>query len=154
MLRNKLVYTAAGFAAGVAMTIATVTGTASPVGADESENAMMIAQKAQIMAVTYQLDNSGLHAIDVSAHEGTIVSGALGNLIDRVRYGYVVDFIRFHLQDGWEWPTFNIADCGITVGVILLVLDGFREGRAEAKEPKAKEPKAKPAAESSGGEAS
>lgn len=61
-----------------------------------------------------------------------IVSGALGNLIDRVRYGYVVDFIRFHLQDGWEWPTFNIADCGITVGVILLVLDGFQEGRAPA----------------------
>jgi signal peptidase II len=60
-----------------------------------------------------------------------IVSGALGNLIDRVRYGYVVDFIRFHLQDGWEWPTFNIADCGITVGVILLVLDGFRESREE-----------------------
>ena len=83
-----------------------------------------------------------------------IVSGALGNLIDRVRYGYVVDFIRFHLQDGLEWPTFNIADCGITVGVILLVLDGFREGRAEAKEPKAKEPKAKAATESSGGEAS
>jgi signal peptidase II len=60
-----------------------------------------------------------------------IVSGALGNLVDRVRYGYVVDFIRFHLQDGWEWPTFNIADCGITVGVILLVLDGFRESREE-----------------------
>jgi signal peptidase II len=63
-----------------------------------------------------------------------IISGALGNLVDRVRYGYVVDFIRFHLQDGWEWPTFNIADCGITVGVILLVLDGFREGRAPAPE--------------------
>jgi signal peptidase II len=68
-----------------------------------------------------------------------IVSGAVGNLIDRVRYGYVVDFIRFHLPNGWEWPTFNIADCGITVGVILLVLDGFKEGRREKREKSEKE---------------
>ncbi len=65
-----------------------------------------------------------------------IVSGAIGNLYDRVRFGYVVDFIRFHLEDGWEWPTFNVADCGITVGVILLVLDGFREGRTEKEQRK------------------
>lgn len=62
-----------------------------------------------------------------------IVSGALGNLVDRVRYGYVVDFIRFHLQDSWSYPTFNIADVGITVGVVLLVLDGFRDAK-RAKE--------------------
>lgn len=55
-----------------------------------------------------------------------IVSGALGNMIDRWRLGYVVDFIRFHLQDTWEWPTFNIADCTITVGVAFLLLDGLR----------------------------
>ena len=61
-----------------------------------------------------------------------IVSGAIGNLVDRLRLGYVVDFIRFHLQDGWEWPTFNIADCGITVGVVLLVLDGIRDSRRHA----------------------
>lgn len=58
-----------------------------------------------------------------------IVSGALGNLVDRVRYGYVVDFIRFHLQDSWSYPTFNIADIGITVGVVLLVLDGFKDAK-------------------------
>jgi hypothetical protein len=80
MLRSKLVYTAAGFLAGVAMTAATVAGSARPVGADEAENAMMLAQKAQVMAVTYQLDKTGLHDIDVSAHEGKIVSGALGNV--------------------------------------------------------------------------
>jgi len=74
-----------------------------------------------------------------------IVSGALGNLVDRVRYGYVVDFIRFHLQDGWEWPTFNIADCGITVGVVLLVLDGFRESREEKAREKLAEEGAKSA---------
>lgn len=56
-----------------------------------------------------------------------VVSGAIGNMVDRVRLGYVVDFIRFHLQDGWEWPTFNIADSAITVGVALLLLDGLRQ---------------------------
>ncbi len=54
-----------------------------------------------------------------------IISGALGNLIDRLRLGYVVDFIRFHLRDGFEWPTFNVADAAITVGVIMLLIDGF-----------------------------
>jgi signal peptidase II len=54
-----------------------------------------------------------------------IVSGALGNVIDRIRFGYVVDFIRFHLPSGWEWPTFNVADSTITVGVALLLLDAM-----------------------------
>jgi signal peptidase II len=54
-----------------------------------------------------------------------IASGALGNLIDRFRLGYVVDFIRFHLRDAFVWPTFNIADSTITVGVLLLVIEGF-----------------------------
>jgi signal peptidase II len=55
-----------------------------------------------------------------------IVSGALGNMVDRLRLGYVVDFIRFHLQDRWEYPTFNIADATIAVGVALLLIDGLR----------------------------
>jgi len=54
-----------------------------------------------------------------------VVAGALGNLFDRLRYGYVVDFVRFHVEEGFEWPTFNGADIAITVGVTLLVLDGF-----------------------------
>lgn len=56
-----------------------------------------------------------------------IVSGAVGNLFDRVRLGYVVDFIRFHWSDQWEYPTFNVADITITVGVALLIIDGFRQ---------------------------
>lgn len=65
-----------------------------------------------------------------------IVSGALGNLIDRLRQGFVVDFIRFHLHDGWEYPTFNVADITIAIGGALLLLDGFRRepGRAAATE--------------------
>ena len=55
-----------------------------------------------------------------------VASGALGNMIDRIRLGYVVDFIHFHIRDGFEWPTFNVADSTITVGVALLLLDGLR----------------------------
>lgn len=54
-----------------------------------------------------------------------IASGALGNLVDRFRYGFVVDFVRFHLRNGFAWPTFNVADVTITVGVGLLLIEGF-----------------------------
>jgi len=48
-----------------------------------------------------------------------IIGGALGNLIDRVRYGYVVDFIDAHYAT-WHWPVFNIADSAICIGAVLL----------------------------------
>ncbi|MCA9522565.1 MAG: signal peptidase II [Myxococcales bacterium] len=52
-----------------------------------------------------------------------IVAGAIGNFVDRVRYNYVIDFIQWHWNDKAYWPTFNIADVAIVVGVALLVLD-------------------------------
>ena len=60
-----------------------------------------------------------------------IVGGAIGNFVDRVRFGYVVDFIRFHLNDRWAYPTFNAADAWITIGVALILIDGFVDGRRE-----------------------
>jgi signal peptidase II len=66
-----------------------------------------------------------------------VVSGAVGNLIDRVRAGYVVDYIRFHVYDKFEWPTFNIADITIVIGVGLLVIDGMRKEQKEAEPQKA-----------------
>ena len=53
---------------------------------------------------------------------GLILGGAIGNLIDRWRLGYVVDFIDLHWR-AHHWPTFNVADIGITVGVALLAAD-------------------------------
>ena len=53
-----------------------------------------------------------------------ILGGALGNLIDRLRFGHVVDFLDFHAL-GWHWPAFNVADAAICVGVALIVLDGL-----------------------------
>ncbi len=53
-----------------------------------------------------------------------ILGGAIGNVIDRVSQGFVVDFIHWFYRD-WHWPAFNIADSAITIGAVLLVLDVF-----------------------------
>jgi signal peptidase II len=55
-----------------------------------------------------------------------VLGGALGNVIDRVWHGFVVDFIYFHWQN-WYFPAFNVADSAITVGAGCLLLDAFRE---------------------------
>lgn len=57
---------------------------------------------------------------------GMVVGGALGNVIDRIRFGAVVDFVDVHAA-GWHWPAFNVADSAICVGVALLAVDMFRE---------------------------
>lgn len=54
-----------------------------------------------------------------------VLGGALGNLIDRILYGYVIDFLDVYVGD-WHWPAFNVADSAITVGVALLLLDSFK----------------------------
>jgi len=74
-----------------------------------------------------------------------VIGGALGNLVDRVRLGYVVDFVHVYWRQH-QWPDFNVADSAITVGVTLLVLDILRspgpapagaEARIEAATPTA-----------------
>jgi signal peptidase II len=56
-----------------------------------------------------------------------VLGGALGNLIDRVTIGAVIDFLDFHAM-GWHWPAFNLADSAITCGAGLLIWDGIRGG--------------------------
>jgi signal peptidase II len=62
-----------------------------------------------------------------------ILGGAIGNVIDRLRFGEVVDFLDFHAF-GWHWPAFNVADSAISAGAVLLILEGFlpREKRPGA----------------------
>jgi signal peptidase II len=60
-----------------------------------------------------------------------ILGGAVGNVIDRLRFGHVVDFLDLH-AGGWHWPAFNVADSAITVGAALLILDGFRHHERRA----------------------
>ena len=59
---------------------------------------------------------------------GLIMGGAVGNLIDRLRFGYVTDFIYFRLWGNFHWPAFNIADAAITVGVFVLIYSFYRSG--------------------------
>lgn len=55
---------------------------------------------------------------------GLVIGGAIGNVIDRLRLGAVVDFLDAHLGS-WHWPAFNVADSAICVGVALMVIDGL-----------------------------
>jgi signal peptidase II len=59
-----------------------------------------------------------------------VLGGALGNLVDRVLLGHVVDFILLHWQNRWYFPAFNIADAAITLGAILLALDMFKSNKS------------------------
>lgn len=62
-----------------------------------------------------------------------ILGGAIGNLYDRLAYGYVIDFLDFYYQQ-WHWPAFNIADSAIFIGAALLIVDMFynKENNNEA----------------------
>lgn len=57
-----------------------------------------------------------------------VIGGAIGNVIDRVRFGAVFDFLFFYYQS-YSWPAFNVADMGISLGVGLLLLDSFLDSR-------------------------
>ena len=71
-----------------------------------------------VLLVWLKRDDSRL----VSAALGMIVGGALGNVIDRIHYGAVADFLDFYIGD-FHWPAFNVADTGITIGAVILVLE-------------------------------
>ena len=65
-------------------------------------------------------------SIAVKTALGLVLGGAIGNLIDRLRFGAVVDFVDFGVSETTRWPCFNIADLAITIGVILLVVKSLR----------------------------
>jgi signal peptidase II len=62
-----------------------------------------------------------------------ILGGALGNLVDRIAYGHVVDFLDFHAM-GWHWPAFNAADSAITLGAAILIVESFLHREPESGE--------------------
>jgi len=73
-----------------------------------------------------------------------IAGGALGNYIDRIRFGYVIDFLDFHYKEAYYYPAFNVADSAIVCGVIVLGLLIIRDMKAEklAKQGNPKDSKA------------
>ena len=60
----------------------------------------------------------------------SILGGAIGNVVDRLMHGYVVDFLDFH-ANGWHFPAFNVADSAITLGAVCLILDELLRVRRE-----------------------
>ena len=62
-----------------------------------------------------------------------ILGGAIGNVMDRLLHGYVVDFLDFHWA-GWHYPSFNVADSAITIGAVCLVVDELRRWRQSARQ--------------------
>jgi len=59
-----------------------------------------------------------------------IIGGAIGNVIDRLVLGHVIDFLLFYYQQ-WAWPAFNLADSAITVGAIIFVVDSLLQDRRQ-----------------------
>lgn len=72
--------------------------------------------------ILFMIRRLGANDLQVAVALMLVLGGAMGNVIDRVRYGYVVDFIDVYYRS-WHWPTFNVADSAITIGAILLIMD-------------------------------
>lgn len=95
--------------------------------------AVGLAASAAIVWWLLREENSGLMRLALSC----ILGGAMGNVIDRIRLGHVVDFLDFHwsfldpLFPGGHFPAFNVADSAITLGVTLMILDEFLKHRAD-----------------------
>jgi signal peptidase II len=92
---------------------------------------ILISVVAVILIIVYRTRYLRSHRL-VSTALGLILGGAVGNLIDRLRYGMVVDFLDVH-AGGYHWPAFNVADSAISVGVGLMILDMLLEWRRERR---------------------
>jgi len=71
---------------------------------------------------------------------GSILAGAVGNLLDRLVHREVIDFLDIHLWQGYTWPTFNVADSAIVVGVAILIVEIFVTEQRSRGEPTSPEP--------------
>jgi len=76
------------------------------------------------IAMTVWLAKLKQHETLLAVALSLVLGGAIGNLIDRLAYGYVIDFLDVYVGN-WHWPAFNIADSAITVGVGLLLVESF-----------------------------
>jgi len=74
-------------------------------------------------------------SLEVNTVGALIVSGAIGNLTDRVRHGHVIDFVDIYLND-WHWPAFNIADSAISLSMCWIILRMIRDGLSDGQAAK------------------
>ena len=115
------------------LTYATNRGVAFSLFADSQMNVRLIFGTISTVAagfvITYLLRTPAGKPL-LSTSLSLLIAGIVGNLIDRLRLGEVIDFLDFHLADKYTWPTFNVADAAICIGAILLALDMLNEERA------------------------
>jgi signal peptidase II len=76
------------------------------------------------MVIAVWLTRLKQHETVLAVALSLVLGGAIGNLIDRLAYGYVIDFLDVYYEN-WHWPAFNIADSAITLGVVLMLLESF-----------------------------
>ncbi|WP_020563187.1 signal peptidase II [Methylosarcina fibrata] len=86
------------------------------------------------IVITFWLARLQKHEVLLAAALSLILGGAVGNLIDRLVYGYVIDFLDVYYR-GWHWPAFNIADSAITLGVALMLAESFGLGKPKKDPP-------------------
>ena len=82
------------------------------------------------IAITIWLAKLQKHEALLAGALALVLGGAVGNLIDRLAYGYVIDFLDVYYRD-WHWPAFNIADSAITLGVALMLAETFGFGKSK-----------------------
>ena len=119
-------------------TYATNRGVAFSLFADSELNVPMIFASISIIAalvVLFYLARTPAGRPRMKTALSLLLAGIIGNLIDRLRFGEVVDFLDFHLGDYFTWPTFNIADAAICIGAALLALEMLREERSARLKP-------------------
>ena len=104
-------------------------GAAFAMFADSGANLALLAFAVVAMAVlSFLLLRAGQGRWSAAAL-AMMLGGAAGNVIDRLRFGAVVDWLDFHAA-GWHWPAFNLADAALSVGVALFLLGDFRKRKA------------------------
>lgn len=91
-----------------------------------------ISVTASLFVLTYLLRTSP-GKLRLSTALALLLAGIVGNLIDRVRLGEVIDFLGFHLNDKYSWPIFNVADSAICIGAVLLALEMLFEDKPAEK---------------------
>ena len=90
---------------------------------------LIVVSTAAIVMVLYYLARNRSDGVLLTGALSLITGGAAGNLIDRVRFGNVVDFLDVYIGS-YHWPAFNVADSAISIGAVLLVVEMFRRKRA------------------------
>jgi len=100
-------------------------------GALSTNMPLILSGIAALIAIGFAIWLTKTDSKIVACGSGLIIGGAVGNILDRLRFGAVVDFLDLHIGD-LHWPAFNVADCGIVIGVAVILVGQLRHGHHHA----------------------